>query len=311
MTSIKARILNSFIRNGHLLRGKLHKDVFDMNTSIEGFRERCEKGAERFARVPEGILAEKEVISGLQAEWLIPRDNKKDKVILYIHGGGYVSGSCNDHRGYVAKFAQMTGTACLIYEYRLAPENPFPAAVDDSLTVYEYLLAKGYKSKDILFAGESAGGGLALALLLALKEKTLPLPCAAVAISPWTDLACTGDSYRTKNRLSPAPLDSWTVFSKHYCADEDPRNPLLSPLYGVLSGLPPLFISAAENDELYDDGELFSIKAGEAGVDVNFRKGTGMIHCYPLLAPLFPEATEAMEEIVAFIKKQFEEESVS
>ena len=217
------------------------------------------------------------------------------------HGGGYVSGSCSDHRGIISKFAKTAGVACLLYEYRLAPEHPFPAAVDDSVAVYQWLLAAGYQPQDMLIAGESAGGGLCLATLLALKDRSIPMPAAAVAISPWTDLTCSGESYKTKNRVSPAPLNSWIVFRTHYAGSHDPALPLISPLYGNLEGLPPLFINSGVDDELFDDGEQFYLKAKEAGVEVTFRAGAGMLHCYPLLAPMFREATEAMNEIVAFI----------
>jgi len=274
-----------------------------MQTSIIAFRETCEKGANRFAKVPVGVGVEPFTIGNIQAEWLKPQTVDPGRMILYVHGGGYVSGSCNDHRSIVAKFAQSIGFTCLTYEYRLAPEHPFPAAVEDSVTVYQWLLDQKFKPGNILIAGESAGGGLALALLLALKKSGLPMPVAVVAISPWTDLTCSGESYRTKNKKSLAPLDSWTVFSKHYCGNADPENSLISPLFGDLTGLPPMLINAGEDDELFDDGRAFAMKAKEAGVDVTFTAGKGMVHCYPLLAPMFQEATEALEEIVGFVKQ--------
>ena len=126
---------------------------------------------------------------------------------------------------------------------------------------------------------------------------------AAVAISPWADLTCSGPSYQTKNKVSLAPLNSWHVFSKHYRGASAPNHPLISPVFGDLQGLPPIFINAGTDDELYDDGELFAEKARLAGVDVTFRAGAGMFHCYPLMAPMFREATEAMNEITSFIKK--------
>jgi acetyl esterase/lipase len=273
-----------------------------MNTSIEMFRERCEKGAAKFGKLPEGIEVKQQTINGVNAEWLIPIGASSEKVILYVHGGGYVSGSCSDHRGIISKFALNTGFANLLYEYRLAPEHPFPAAIDDSVMVYQWLLESGYKPENIVIAGESAGGGLALALLLALKEQNIPLPKAAVAISPWTDLTCSSESYRTKNKLSPAPLNSWYVFGSHYIGSNKADNPLISPLFGDLKGLPPLLINSGVDDELFEDGEKFYQKAKAAGVDVRFRAGIGMVHCYPLLAPMFPEATEAMNEIVGFAK---------
>lgn len=302
MTSFKGKVFNFAVRNSYLLRAKLKKETFTMNTSIEKFREDCEKGAARSAKIPKNIQIKEQFIEGIKSEWLIPDGANPEKLILYIHGGGYVSGSCSDHRGFVSKFAKFTGVKNLIFEYRLAPENPFPAALDDSVKIYNWLLASGYQPENILMAGESAGGGLCLATLLELKEKKFPLPVAAIAISPWTDLTCSGESNKTKNRFSPAPLNSWNVFSKHYCGNTPASHPFISPLFGNLKGLPPLFINSAKNDELFDDGEEFSRKATNAGVEVTFRAGENMIHCYPLMAPMFSEATEAMNEIVEFVK---------
>jgi epsilon-lactone hydrolase len=301
MTSFKSKIFNFLIRNAHLLRGQIKKERFDFKTSIDGFRERCEKGASKYAKIANGVSIEKQIIEGINSEWLIPEGANPEKVILYVHGGGYVSGSCSDHRAIISKFAKNTGIKNLLYEYRLAPENPFPAAVDDSVNVYQWLLNSGYKPENIVIAGESAGGGLCLATLLALKERNIALPAAAVAISPWTDLTCSSDSYKTKNKVSPAPLDSWVVFSKYYIGNNRADLPLISPLFGDLKGLPPIFINSAVDDELFEDGEKFYLKARSAGVDITFRAGIGMVHCYPLLAPMFPEAKEAMDEIVEFI----------
>lgn len=306
--STRSILFNFLLRNRHLLSGKRRKERFDMNTSIKAFREQCEKGASRLAKLPPGITVRKDKIAGLQAEWLTPEGACSDKVILYIHGGGYVSGSCSDHRAIVSKFAAATGFTCLVFEYRLAPEHPFPAAPDDSLAAYRWLLSHGYANHQILIAGESAGGGLVLATLLALRDQQVPLPAAAVAISPWTDLTCSGDSYHTKNRYSLAPLDSWFVFGKHYTGLHNPANPYISPVFGDPAGLPPLFINAGTDDELYDDGAAFAKKAADAGVEVSFTAGNRQVHCYPLLAPLFPEATEAMNEIVAFIKRHLNAE---
>lgn len=307
MTSLKSRMFNFLIRNGHIFQGKLKKEVFDCNTSIKGFRDRCEKGAGKFSRIPKGITLNEQIIEGMKSEWLIPSGANPNKVILYVHGGGYVSGSCSDHRGFVAKLARNTGIQHLLYEYRLAPEHSFPAALEDSVKMYQWLLAFGFLPDHIIIAGESAGGGLCLATLLALKERSIPLPIAGVAVSPWTDLTCSGESYKTKNKLSPAPLNSWTVFSNYYIGDNSAENPLISPLFGDLKGLPPIFINSGEDDELYEDGEKFYYKAKKAGVDIQFRAGKGMLHCYPLLSPMFREATEAMNEIVVFIKEKLKE----
>ena len=168
--------------------------------------------------------------------------------------------------------------------------------------MYRSLLDR-FQPADILIAGESAGGGLALALLFALRKSGLPMPCAAVVISPWTDLTCASPAYRTRNARSVAPKDSWTVFANHYAAGKDRRDPLMSPLFGNPAGFPPLLVNAGSDDELFDDGREFARLAQEAGVEVVFRAGEGMIHCYPLLAPMFREATEAMEEIARFVSR--------
>jgi acetyl esterase/lipase len=307
MTTTKARFFNFMLRNRHVFSGKLRKEVFDMDTSIEGFRDQCERGAARFGKLPKEVKSDPLDIEGIKSEFLIPDGTDRSKLILYVHGGGYVSGSCKDHRGVVSKLAKNTRFQCLQYEYRLAPEHPFPAAVDDSVLVYRWLLKNGFHPENILVAGESAGGGLALALLLAIKKYALPMLAAAVAISPWTDLTCSGESYQTKNKRSLAPLHSWTVFSNHYVGNNDPKNPLISPLFGDLSGLPPLFINSGEDDELFDDGRLFAEKAKQTGVDVTFTAGKDMVHCYPLMAPMFREATEAMDEIITFIVKHLQE----
>jgi epsilon-lactone hydrolase len=306
MASFKSKIINSVIRNRHLIQGKFRKEIFDFNTSIIEFREQCENGANKYIKIPDGISIREEIIEGIKSEWIIPEGSDTDKLIFYVHGGGYVSGSCNDHKTFVSKLADNCGITNLQYEYRLAPEYPFPYALEDSLKVYQSVLTKGFSPKNIIIAGESAGGGLTLAILLALKERGFEMPKAAVSISPWTDLSCSSESYLTKNKVSVAPKDSWTVFSKYYVGDNDVRNPLISPLFANLEGLPPIFINSATNDELYEDGEKFYKKAQNAGVDITFKVGEGMVHCYPLLAPMFKEATDAMNEIVDFIKLHLE-----
>ena len=307
MASLKGKIVTGLLRNRHLFEGKIKKPTLGSDIeSVLAFRAKCESGASRFGNLPKGIETRQEIINLVFSEWIIPDEAPENKLIFYVHGGGYVSGSCNDHRSVVSKLAKRTGITSLLFEYGVAPENPFPTALDDSVNMYKVILDKGYKPEDILIMGESAGGGLALAVLLALRDNNVPLPKAAVAISPWTDLSCSGISYTTKNKVSVAPLNSWSVFSHYYVAGQDVRNPYISPLFGDLRGLPPIFINSGESDELFDDGKQFYEKAKAAGVEVTFSKGERMMHCYPLLAPMFPEATKAMNEIVDFIHHQLQ-----
>jgi acetyl esterase/lipase len=204
----------------------------------------------------------------------------------------------------VAKFVRNTGIAALLYEYRLAPEHPFPATIDDTLTVYKWLLAQGTLPSKVVIVGESAGGGLCLAALLAFRDECLPLPSAGVAISPWTDLLCTGESYRTNASKCMSPDGTWTAFSRHYAGEHNAGHPWISPLYGDLAGLPPLMIYVGGDEILRDDSVQFAERAKAAGVDVTLRIGEHMCHCYPVLAPMFPEATKAMNEICGFIRKK-------
>jgi acetyl esterase/lipase len=309
MPSLQSQLINLILRNRHLLRLQLKRETWDWNTSMPAFREACEKGARR-TRLPAEIEVSPVAIdglpAGLRAEWIrhseAPQKAQGDPVIFYTLGGGYVSGSCSDHRGFVAKFVQGSRVSALLYEYRLAPEHPYPAALDDTLTAYRWLLNRGTSPSRIVIAGESAGGGLCLATLLALCDQGLPLPAAAVALSPWTDLKLTGESIHTRAKVSIDPPGMSTVCSKYYAGDHDPSLPWISPLYGDLHGLPPILIYAG-NDELgRDDSTRFAEKAKAAGVEVTLKIEPGMVHCYPLFAPLFPEAAQAMVEICAFIK---------
>ncbi len=307
MPSLQSQLLISIMRNRHLLRFRLKREVWDFNTSIPDFRRQCEAGARRM-KLPERIEVSPVTIEGVtgiqnrQAEWLIPCGATKDKVILYLVGGGYVSGSCTDHRAMVAKITKGSGVTTLLFDHRLAPEDPFPAALEDAVTAYRWLLDQGVLPSNIVLGGDSAGGGLCLATLLALRDEGIPLPAAAVALSPWTDLALTGESYRTKLKASIDPPGMSVVCSKYYVGENDPRLPLISPLYGDLRGLPPVFICVGTNETMLDDSTRFAEKAKAAGVDVTLRVWEGMVHCFPLMAPLFPEATQALEEVCAFIR---------
>jgi monoterpene epsilon-lactone hydrolase len=306
MPSLQSRLIYFVIRNRHLLRFRLKREAWDWNTSIARFRQECEEVNDRMARMPQGIQVTPVRIetlpAGLSAEWIRPDQAEKDKVIFYIHGGGFVSGSCNDHRAMVAKIVKGSGVAALLFEYRLAPEHPFPAALEDTLAAYRWLLAQGVAPEQVVIVGESAGGGLCLATLLALRDQDMPLPAAAVAMSPMTDLKLTGESHRTKANVCISPPGMSVVCSKYYAGENDPALPWISPLYGDLHGLPPLLIYVGEYETLLDDSTRFVEKARAAGVEVTLRVGEGMVHCYPLMAPLFPEATQALEGICGFIQ---------
>lgn len=303
MPSLKSRMFLFALRHSHLLKFQLRRRcTIDGNTSIPQLRRETEKSAGLLGKLPSQIEVSPVEIGDLYAEWIRPSDVTRDGVILYFHGGGYVIGSCLAHRPVVAKFVQGSGVGALVFDYRLAPEHPFPAALDDSLAAYQWLLAEGVLPSDIVFAGDSAGGGLCLAALIAIRDKGLPLPAAAVALSPWTDLTNTGESLVTNAAVDTLTWkESWTVFSNYYAGDNDPRLPYISPLYGELQELPPMLIYVGADELLRDDSTRFAQKAKDAGVDVTLRVGEGMFHCYPACSPLFPEAKQAMGHICDFI----------
>ncbi len=304
MSSFKSRFFIFMLRYQNILRFQFkRKPMVDWNTSIPDLRRKTERAGRLFSKMPAGITVQACEINGRYAEWVLTPDKNKKKAILYFHGGGYVLGSAQGHRPHVAKVAAAGGVSALTFDYRLAPEHLFPAALHDSLDAYHFLLNQGILPQHIVFMGDSAGGGLCLAALLALKDKGLPLPAAAVALSPWTDLLCTGESLKSNEKVDLLTWrESWTVFSKYYVGDQDARLPYISPLYGDLTGLPPLLIFVGNDELLRDDAVRFADRARAAKVDVTLNIGEGMFHCYPVCAPLFPEATAAMQEIGAFIK---------
>ena len=314
MPSLKSRIVIFSVQHSHLLKGRLKRDVITRDTSTEQLRKQFEEGAQKFGAIPPEVKVSPVHIpglpEGLSAEWIHPADSSDfptapDKAIFYTHGGGYVTGNCVDHRMHVAKFVQATGVGVLLYDYRLAPEHPFPAAIQDTLVAYRWLLDQQVLPENIIIVGEFAGGGLCLASLLAIREEGLPLPAAGVALSPWTDLTCSGASYRTNAKKDISTLGSWEVWGSYYVGSNDPTHPWISPLYGNLHGLPPVLIVVGDHEILLDDSRQFAEKAKAAGVDVTLRVWKGMVHCFPLFAPMFPEASQAWAEIITYLKDHY------
>jgi epsilon-lactone hydrolase len=302
MPSIRAQLLICLLRHRHLLRLQSRKPTVDRNTSVLELRAKAERGAARLGGSLRAVRLQPEKVGAIAAEWIEPVGGDDNRTILYFHGGGYVMGSLASHRGVIAKFVRATETRALHFEYRLAPENPFPAAIEDAVAAHSWLLAQGVPPERIVFLGDSAGGGLCLATLLTLRDRGTALPAAAAAMSPWTDLKCTGRSYDREDDL--APTGSWQVFSSYYAGANPTDHPLISPLYGDLAGLPPLFLCAGEAESMADDSVRFAEKAKAAGVQVHLLLGRGMIHCYPAFSPLFPEAKQAFDEVCSFLQRQ-------
>lgn len=304
MQSLKSKILLNLLLHSHLFKFLLKRKPFDPSTDgIKKMRERTEKAAKMFGKLPKETVIIPVEIQDRYAEWIKLPGNSADKAILYFHGGMYLIGSPQSHRQHVVKFVKGTGINALVFDYRLAPEHPYPAALDDALVAYQYLLDDGFKPSNIVFAGDSAGGGLCLATLLALKDKGKALPAAAAVLSPWTDLLLTGKSHKTNLRKCFSPVGCPESASEFYAKGNDKSHPYISPLYGNLAGLPPLHISAGGNETLLDDSTRFANKAKSAGVNVTLSVDEGMCHCYPVFGNLFRESKIALDEICEYLKK--------
>jgi epsilon-lactone hydrolase len=229
-------------------------------------------------------------------------------VVFYLHGGGYVIGSVRSHQGFAALFSQRSQARVAIVEYALAPERPFPAAVDDAISAYRGLLATGVDPSDIVISGDSAGGGLALALLVALRDAGDAMPAGAALMSPWSDLSFTGETLATNKHIDTMVAeDMIRVMASHYVGDGDPTHPLVSPVYAELSGLPPLQIHVGSDEILLDDSRRIATIAATSGVDCELTVWEEMIHVFPNFAPLLPEthdAHTALNQMATFVRRR-------
>jgi acetyl esterase/lipase len=254
------------------------------------------------APLPRGTRVEPVMAGGVPAEWIVPPGIESDAVLLYLHGGGYAAGSFATHRLVAEQVAQAASVRALLPAYRLAPEHRFPAAVDDALAVYRWLIQDhGADPARVVVAGDSAGGGLTIVLAVSARDAGLPLPAALVCISPWTDLAGTGASMRTKAGRDPCftPEDI-RLLAREYLGEADPTQPLASPLYADLHGLPPLLAQVGEDELLLDDARRLVERAQAAGVDATLEVWPGLWHIFALQGT-FPESRQAMQRLGSFL----------
>ena len=288
-------------------RTVLRKMFKNQNLPIAELRASGLKNSKRMGGAPKTVKVEKIDIDGIQAEWLTPLDASHEQVILYLHGGGYVTGSIETYRMMCGLLANYTGVKVLIPNYRLAPENPYPAALDDALKVYRWLLEQGYSSANIIVAGDSAGGGLSLAAVLALRDKNESLPAAVVCLSPWADLTLKNETHTTKAEaeavLRTDVLREWALC---YTDETNLDNPLVSPIYADFHGFPPLLIQVGSDEILLGDSILLAEKAKADGVQVELKIWDGMFHVWHVLGDLIPESKMAFEEIGQFVRARFD-----
>jgi acetyl esterase/lipase len=247
-------------------------------------------------------------LRNMAAEWIRPVDRTNVKgAILYCHGGGYVVGGLSTHRALVAELALATGSDALLFDYRLAPEHPFPAGLDDALRAYLFLL-ENYPPHQIVFAGDSAGGGLALALMMRLRDQKLPLPSGALLMSPYADLTFSGATIASRAEaevvIDPSFMPLWADW---YTAGQPRNHPLISPLFGDYAGLPPMLIQVGTDEVLLDDSVRVAEKARAAGVTVELEQWPGMFHVWQFFFPWLREARRAVDKGGDFLKKRIAE----
>ncbi|WP_050424885.1 alpha/beta hydrolase [Bradyrhizobium tropiciagri] len=258
---------------------------------------------EAFAGCPVPVTCQPVSTGGVDGEWLVPSGAARDKAMLYFHGGGFRIGSVASHRDLAGRIADASGCRVLSINYRLAPEHRFPAALDDALAAYQYLCDQGLRPADIALAGDSAGGNLVLAAMLAARDRGLPLPAAGALMSPWTDLAATGASYESRAEADPIHQRAMILaLARNYVGkDGDVSDPLASPLYADLTGLPPLLVQVGDRETVRDDSTELVAKAKAVGVDVELQVWDGMIHVFQMF-PEIPQAREAIASIADFLR---------
>lgn len=292
MASIRSKLVAAVTRR--TLKKKL-----GMSGSVTQERATLEKMSAMSARRKMG---EKVVIGGVPGEWQRPRVSIGERVILYLHGGGYAIGSPATHRDMVGGIADAANARAFILDYRLGPEHPFPGAVEDAVAAYRGLLDLGHTPAQIVIAGDSAGGGLTVATLVSLKDQGVPLPAAGVCISPWVDLTLSGKSMQTKADADPLLRpEALRWMGELYLAGQDPRSPLASPLFANLSGLPPLLIHVGSEEVLLDDALRLNEKAKISGVSTTLQVWDGMMHVWHLMALMIPEGKAAIQDIGKYI----------
>ncbi|MFT7255600.1 MAG: monoterpene epsilon-lactone hydrolase [Candidatus Azotimanducaceae bacterium] len=293
--SIRAKIISYLIR-------RTIQPHLDQVEDIDAFRQHLSTVARLNNAPPKHIQISYETINDLPCEWLQAPASGASRILFYLHGGGYVSGGLDSHRELAWRLAEAAGLKVLLVDYPLAPEYPFPKALDQVTQCYRTLLEQGYHAEDIALGGDSAGGGLAMALLLNLKNRGLPLPYRAILLSPWVDLSLSGDSIVTNVdtdvMLTPRALAQMADF---YLGERDAKAALASPLYGDLRGLPPLLVHVSDSELLLSDGQRLASTVASLGGDVELTIWPQMPHVFQALAARLPEGKQAIAALGAFL----------
>lgn len=291
MASLMARITGTLIQ-------KLVQPTFQADYPVVKQRKRLDL-LQKFVPMPLGVEKINLTLAGIPAWRLTPLATNKSKQLLYLHGGGYVSGSPQSHGDMVARIARETGLTTTLIDYRLAPENVFPAAVDDALVAYRELAKDG----EVVIAGDSAGGGLTLAVTQAIRDAGLPMPAALVLFSPWCDLTCSGEAFSERVEREKLLSPAWvSKMAPLYAGETHLTHPQVSPLNADFSGFPPTLIQVGSEEILYSDSARLHERMNHAGVRVVLSEYPEMWHVFQLHAGYMPESKQALKEVAHFIR---------
>ncbi|HIG62063.1 MAG TPA: alpha/beta hydrolase [Gammaproteobacteria bacterium] len=302
--SIRAALMNFVIRR------TVKPQLPDKAADVKAFREQMAGASNLMPKAPAGIAFEACQVNQVSCEWVSPEQANTSSVLLYFHGGGYVMGDAVGHRNLSWRLARASGMRVLMVNYRLAPETPFPGALEDATAVFEWLLSQGYAADKIVIGGDSAGGGLALATLLNLKNLGSDLPAAAILISPWVDLTLSGKSYIGNKAADPmltrSALAAW---AECYLSGREATAPLASPLFADLNDLPPMLVHVGSTEILNSDSESLVDKVIELGGSAALKVWPKMVHVFHLFAGRIPEADQAINELGDYCRANMENPS--
>jgi len=298
MPSIRSKIIYQLL--------KYQTAQADNNATLQQQRATLEKSA-RYLPMPRHVDVKRTTAGNITAEWLRPVGATDNRAILYLHGGAYTMGSCTTYRALAARLAIASQTPALLPEFRLAPEHPFPATLEDGVTVYRWLMEQGIAPQKIVIAGDSSGGSLAVALTVLLRDKNIALPAAITCMSPWADLELTGDSLATRTQVDPlCSLAGSQYHAAQYVGKHDARAPLVSPIHADLHGLPPILIQVGDCEILLSDAIRLAERARADGVEADLEIWDGMWHVWHLFTRFLPEGRRAIEGIGAFVRNHLD-----
>lgn len=306
--SIRSALISAVLR-------RTLKKQFDHIGDVAEFRDKMASAGGLSTKTPDNVFVSEVNVpsasgSSVTCEWVQMEQVSTKPVLIYLHGGGYIFGGLDSHRDIAWRLAEAGDVRVLLVDYRLAPENPFPAALEDSIECYKWLLTSGISPDQVAIGGDSAGGGLAVATLVNIKNLGLPMPNCAILLSPWTDLSASGDSVKANAEsdvmLTPSALK---VMADNYLGDRDRKAPLASPLFADLSGLPAIFIQASESEILLSDAQRLVTRILAAGGEVKLETWPKMPHVWQVLAARIPEGKAAIIKLGEFLKVRLTEKS--